>query len=235
MFSDISSPTTEELLTAPRFRRENFSSYLFAPFSRKLQRRVYVYTDTGYDLWVRLESNPKVVRFNERVPKVPVALCNGKATNASPQAISVDSEGIVTVHTIQNVEESAKAATNSGIETSAWKDWAKAHGYQHINWEISALRKNPIELANLDRLLRFASVAGAIPKAELEQALIAELRSVRKMTFAKLVEQFPQADQDEVHAAVATLIIDQKIYSDIDRFRFSMTSELSAYHVPSEA
>jgi hypothetical protein len=102
VISETSSPTTEELLTAPRFRRENFSSFLFAPFSRKLQRRVYIYTDTGYDLWVRLESDPEVVRFNERVPKVPIALGNGKATNTSPQAISINREGVVTVHIIQS-------------------------------------------------------------------------------------------------------------------------------------
>src|SRR3546814_4174424 len=78
------------LLTPQTFKRQKFSSHLYAPFSIKLQRRTYIYTHRGYDLWTQLESCPSVVRYNERVIPVPINCEDGRAATLSPDAASVD-------------------------------------------------------------------------------------------------------------------------------------------------
>lgn len=216
-----------DLLKAPSsFIREDYSSFLFAPFSRKINRRVYLYTPIAYALWVRLECDPNVSQFNERVPKVPIAI-GTKAVNASPRAISVDKERTVTVHSF--VDDLVDDTGSEG-RTSPWSNWAQARGFSHIDWNSDLLGGTPTRLANLKRLLRYVSAAGVIPSPSLRQALLTELRAVRRFTLSKLVEQFPVSDPAEVQAEIARLILDRTIYSDIDRNPLSMITELSAHH-----
>lgn len=216
-----------ELLKPPTsFVRENYSAFLFAPFSRKLNRRVYLYTSDAYALWVRLESDPNVINFNERAPKVPIAI-GTRAVNAAPRAISVKKDKTVIVHSF--VGDLADDALDKG-DASPWTVWASNHGFSHIIWSTQSLQECPIRFANLKRLLRDVSVAGAIPNASLQRAVLSELSAVRRMTLSKLVEQFPLSDPSEVQSEIARLILDNVIYSDIDRNPLSLITELSAHH-----
>lgn len=223
----------EDLLAPQPCARRNYSSHLYAPFSLKLHRRVYLCTHNGYDLWVHLESARDVVRFNERVMPVPLALGNGRASALAPAAVSSHSDGVVAVHTFDrsvDIDEDTQ-----DVKSEAWKKWCDWHGFQHQEWNAAQLQSNPIKLANLKRLLRFASYAGCARNVGLEKSLMAELGNVRKTTFAKLVQQFPQSDPDKVQQSLARLILDQDIYSDIHLSPLSMITEVSAYHeFPSE-
>lgn len=231
MDSSRDGPSLDQLLDPPAsFVREDYSAFLFAPFSRKLNRRVYLYTRGAYALWVRLESDPQVVRFNERLPKVPIAVGNGAAQNASPRAISVDQERLVTIHSFKGDLAIVGQDGGSESETSAWDSWARTRSFMHVIWTSESLRCNPVEHANLKRLLRFVSVPGVFPNPSLQQALLAELSGVRRLTFSKLVELFPVSDPAVVQSEIARLILDRKIFSDIDQNPFSMITEVSAHH-----
>lgn len=216
----------DELLKPPPFVRENYSSFLYCPFSRKLNRRVYLYTQFGYALWVRLESDPSVTKFNERVPKIPIAI-GSRAINKAPRAISVCKAQKPTVHSFAGDlnEEGASAD-----RPCPWADWAIMRGYLHVEWDSESLIGNPIRFENLRRLLRFVSQAGAIPDTRLQDALIAELKVYRRVTISKLIEQFPLSDPAQVESELAGLIVNGSIYSDIDQNPLSLISEVSAYH-----
>ena len=221
------TPSLDELLTPPAsFVREHYEAFLFTPFSRKLRRRVYLYTPNAYDLWVRLESNPLVVKYNERVTKLPISICEGVAKNGSPRAISVDNAREVTVHTF---EDDVFRDEISASGTLAWSNWARIRGFRHMIWNPHSLRSNPVELENLKRLLRFVSVPGVVPNYSLEQSLLAELRGVRRLTYAKLIELFPLSDPAEVAREITRMIIDKKVFSDINRNPFSMITEVSVH------
>lgn len=230
MDADRDNPTLAELLTPPAsFVRENYSAYLFAPFSRKLSRRVYLYTPSAYALWVRLESDPGVAKFNERVSKFPIAIGDGSAKNASPRVISVDQASQVTVHSFNGDLAQVAKDPDTSFTISAWDNWAQLRGFKHIVWTSALLSPNPVELTNLKRLLRFVSAPGVFPDISLQQQLLAELRGVRRLTFSKLVELFPLSDPARVQSEIARLIVDRKIFSDIDRNPFSMITEVSAH------
>lgn len=218
----------DDLLKPPStFVRERYSSFLFAPFSRKLNRRVYLYTHDVYALWVRLESDPNVLKFNERVPDVPITI-GTRAINATPRAISLDKSRIVTVHSF--VGDLVSDDNVGEDKASPWEDWARAQGFSHKSWFPQSLRENSTEFSNLKRLLRYVSRAGLVPNIALQQAVLSELKSVRRIIFIKLVELFPTSDPSEVQIEIARLILDGVIYSDINQNPLSMITELSAHH-----
>lgn len=223
MENDLS---VDDLLVHRPFVREKYSSFLFCPFSRKLNRRVYLYTHDGYALWIKLESEPSVIKFNERVQKVPIAIGN-EAINGAPRAISVSKEQKVTVHTFVGDLNESGASTES---QSPWNKWALRRGFIHVEWDSESLIGNPIKFENLRRLLRYVSQPGAIPQPSLEKVLVSELKAVRRLTLAKLVELFPVSDQAEVESEIARLILDGVIYSDIDQNPLSLITMVSAYH-----
>ena len=216
----------DDLLRPPHFVREHYLSFLYCPFSRKLNRRVYLYTHDVYALWVRLESDPSVTMFNERVSKFPIAI-GDKAINCAPRAISVCIERKITVHSFVGdlIEAGVSAET-----PSPWNQWALKRGFRYIEWNSESLIGNRTRFENLQRLLRFVSQPGAIPDPDLQQRLVAELKSVRHLTLSKLIELFPLSDRAEVESEIARLILDGAIYSDIDENPLSLITEVSAYH-----
>lgn len=218
----------QALLTPTAFKRENFSSFLYSPYSLKLHRRVYFYRHHGYDLWVRLESDLSVIHFNERVSQVPVAFEDGRASLLAPAVVSKHEDGAVVIHTIQRSSD-AKDGTD-GDYSIAWKKWCGLHGFQHREWSAEQLQQNPIELANLKRLLRFVSSPSYVQNEKLENAILAELRNVRKTILANLIQQFPLSDPDEVRQSLCRMILVRKIFSDIHLSSLSMITEVSAYH-----
>lgn len=59
----------DELLKPQNFKRGNYSDHLYAPYSIKLHRRVYVYGHDNYDVWVMLESDPEMLLTTNALQK----------------------------------------------------------------------------------------------------------------------------------------------------------------------
>lgn len=227
--TDLFPPSS--LLNPLPFKREHFKTYLFTPYSLKLHRHVYFYTEDGYDLWVHFESSLNVLQFNERVCAIPLSLSNRKAIVRSPMAASKDKTGRITVHTIARPEEpNSKSSFTISQISDAWKGWCSTNEYDHQEWTKEKLRAQPLLLDNQKRLLRYTSKAGAIRNFSLEESLLRELKLCKKNTFSWLIRQFPSSDSDELKQSLAWLIMDQRIYSDIHIEPFTMLTEISAYH-----
>jgi hypothetical protein len=216
----------KDLLAPEAFKRENFSAHLYAPYSLKLFRRVYLYGHLSYDLWVMLEADPKVKTFNERIKPIPIAISSDTAANLSPDFISVDRDNHVEIHLI-NYELKPE---NNKMKLEAWEAYCLRTGFNLKSWSETDLRRNELELANLKKLLRFTTQIDQGLEYELERSIYSQLQTVRKIIFCKLVEQFPNSDEEVVKAHIAKLIIERKVYSDISFHSFSQLTELSAYH-----
>ena len=120
------------------------------------------------------------------------------------------------------------------MQGSEWVDWCESRGLVHKPWTHEELWTDRLRLDNIDELLRFCAHDGRAIDAKLQDALIAVLRAVRKTTFYELAKQFPAHDSEVVHAEIAQLVIDRRIFSDIDKHPFSMLTELSAHRHPNE-
>lgn len=201
---------------------------LYIPYSRKLRRKTYANGFDEYNLLVLLESDPSIATYNECVPPVPISLSKGRADTDKPTALSVDRAGVVTVHLIPKDEKSL-ADGKVGEGGSPWEDWSEAQGFQFQRWTPSLLEKDPVLLSNLKILLRYVCRPDWVPRTLLEEAVLTRLREHRRITVGGLVSELFSQDRDSVEEVIATLILDRRVYSDINRIAFSQIIEVSAY------
>jgi hypothetical protein len=218
-----------ELLEPQPFKRENFTAHLYAPFSIKLHRRVYLYGHDNYDVWVMLESDPTISTYNERVVKLPMVVDAIKAVNWSPPFISVNRDGSITLHTVIK-DDLPDSESEPKSKLATWTAFCLANGYKYQNWTNDTLNSHKLKIANFKKLLRYTSMAGVVGDYALENQILSEINAVRKIIFSKIINQFPLSDSEEVKASIARLILSNKVFSDLHLFPFSMLTEVSAYH-----
>lgn len=196
--------------------------FLYAPYSRKLGRRAYFYTHDGYQLWLRLEADPNIFRFNERVPKRSIPVTSHLTKEVAPDAVSLNANGRSAIHIIQrNVESEAPKVD--------WAGWAIANDLEFISWTPELLRGKGPYMDNLAQLLRFISRPRRFSDPVLERKVKEELALCRKSTIATLQRQLPAAGPEAVLEVVATLMVDREVFSDIDRYPLSLLTELSLH------
>jgi hypothetical protein len=188
-----------------------------------------------YVLWLRLESDPDVVRFNTEVKPFPVSVSRSNAINAAPRCVSLDSKKQLTIHSFEKIVAPEEQTKPDEIDTSVWREWASARNFAHKSWTAGELFDNEIYTANLGRLLGYVSRPGFVPNTALEDSLLIELRGFRKTTFAKLSQQFSGQDPEIVNESIASLILSRRIFSDISSHPFSMVTMLSAFREVDEA
>ena len=228
------SDALTSLLVPRSFKRENWEAFLYTPYSRKLSRRAYLYTPLGYDLWVHLESDPRIKVFNERVPMVPLTIGGGKAIIAQPDAISVDHSGDATVHeVVRNNQAVGQSETAERLDlemASPWAVWANGQGLTYKQWLPSELRQNTIQLENTKRLLRWVCRPGCVSSPMVEEAVITELKHRRVTTWNVLFRSLGHFEPNGLSSAIVALVLDGRIYSDLHKFYLSQVTELSAFH-----
>lgn len=250
------SDLADEMLEAQLpFKRERATSFLYTPHSPKLNRRVYLYTPRAYWLWVRFETDREIGKFNERPKKVALPLARGCAAMLAPALVTASPDDQLTVHTFAgNVEdadddESAMLevdrarslleprakhpeqvdAIRAGIVTEAWSSWCKSHDFSHHNWTPTEVFEPKMLLRNRAELLRHTSRPGQPFDGNLRKSLLRELSAERSLTVWALKQRLPARPDDEIHAAIAHLILRADVESDIDRHPFSYATRLSAF------
>lgn len=225
------SPLCQELLTPPSpFVREDKKASLYILYSRKLRRRVHVYRRRGYALVVHLEWDTTVYNYNVLVRPHHISMVGEtRASEVAPSAVSLDASGTLTVHTMvrQSPDDDAGGAERFA---DVWPRWCEEHGFKHIAWTPELLLGNAVELENRQQLLRMASRLGVATSLALMDALLAELRRHRTLTFYALARSLPAVDIEATQAAIAALMIDGRIYSTIAFEPFQNATELSAFH-----
>ncbi|MDI1309329.1 MAG: hypothetical protein PSV17_07835 [Methylotenera sp.] len=221
--------SVNDLLTPLPFKREDYTAHLYRPYSIKLHRQVNLFSHHRYDLWVLLETDTEVSKFNERVAKVPIASVNGQAFNATPSFVTLGFDKSVVIHNIINTDES-ESETGTNLKIEAWGKYCSNNNFKHQLWNSKKINANAIELANLKRLLRFTSFAGLEVNNDIENSILDELRNVKKTIYLKVIEYFPQSDPELIKVALSRLIINRKIFSDISLSPLSMLTEVSVYH-----
>ena len=241
MRPEVQTPTAAALLTPPEvFEREQNMAFLFAPHSPKLARRVYLYTPPAYDLWALVESDSDVLRFNERPPRVPIATLDGGALTVPPRFVTQHADKSCHVHswdmTEADVAENEQSQKVKYPSKEAWAAWCETYKFKHTHWEPDTLKANPVHLDNLKRLLRFTTSPNRVRSVDARDAIKAVLQGVRKMRWHSLVTEIARHDPQVVKEEICRLILDNTVYSDLDKFPLSLITVLSIHaHGLSEA
>lgn len=214
-------PSVEELLRPPdSFARELPTMTLRRPFSPKLRRKLSLYGERPYCLWVALESNPEIADFNLQVLRIPMITGRG-CRNVSPAGISVARSGEIVIHAYER-RGGRRAHTD-------WRSWSERMGFGYVGWSSVDLVPNLTAFENKCRLIRFISVPDEIPDPQLADRIFVELRSVRKVNLAWLAQQFCGQEEAAVYGCIAKMILDARIYSDINARPLGKLTEVSAY------
>ena len=230
------SPLAEQLLKPPAlFKRENFRSFLYVPYSRKIHRRIYCYGEDQYNLWVFLESDCQIGFFNERVPDVPISI-EGRVKQLAPSFVAQMRDKSIVVHIVlfeglpgQNGDSVAEILEISIFE-NALNSWATEHKFSVKIWTRELLHANQIRLENLKRLLRYVCVPQPPPLASTKELIYMALRQSRKATIDSLLHSLSTIDDETIMAGLAGMILDGTCYSDIDFFPWHYSTELSVHH-----
>lgn len=218
-------PSLKVLLQPRPFTRENYSSYLFKPYSAKLMRLAHLYTQPSYDLWAMIESDPDIRTYNEMVPPIAMSFDPGTVTHAMVHFVTVTHSNVVTVHTI-SAEGGRKHIEDKRLGLNKF---CNKHQFQYKDWTQEELNTNPTEIANLKILLRYTTREDMNNKF-LEEQLINQIRLVRKIILHQIIQQMPKHDPEEVKTSLFRLILDRRLFSDIHRQRLSLLTEVSAHH-----
>ena len=224
--SSYEEPTADELLRVPEtFERQRWHTDLYAPYSPKTKRRVYAYGRRGRALFLRLEAEPLVRRFNISVREVPLVV-GDLVKSIAPAAISLDHENQVSIHTFSDVVEEPMDPAHP-LPASPWNGWCQTRGWRLIEWTPAALLGPEIELENWEILLRYLSVPGRAPNRPLEDALRLTLAADIEMTWNRLAKQFPREKPETVHECIAALILERRVHADIAARTVSLLTRLS--------
>jgi hypothetical protein len=203
--------------------RQHPTAHLYAPYSIKLHRRVYLYTHIKYELWVIFESDPNIISFNENVSKLPIVV-NGMASNKSPLFLTRTENKSVTVHVAIDSKDD-----ENGIE-SAWIQFSSQKGFLFKNWNKDEFTSRKMRISNYKKLLRYTSSLTAEDNYSLESRIITFLESHRKNTLINVIREFPSTDPEVVKISLARLILNNKVLSDLDIYPLNMLTEVSIYH-----
>lgn len=218
-------PTSEELLSWPAFSREQWTAFLYRPYSLKERRSLVIYGHPSFSLWTRLETDPQVLRLNFQVPTISLAV-DGTVQSASPAAVSLSRDKNLTVHVLADDPDDSAAPAGSSL-LGSWRDWCKRQGFELRSWTPTLLWRNAVHAANLEELLRRTSASGQIVNHEVQALLLDRLRFDRKMTIRRLLTELASIDYEELVTAAFCLIHDRRVESDIENKRLSMLTTLS--------
>lgn len=191
------------------FKRSHPTAFRFQPYSRKIRRRLNIYTPIVYDLWVRIEWDASIANFNERVGEISIGCLNGKVFKFRPRMVTVTKAGKCVVHTLSATESEENANVRESIE-----NWANTHHITHKVWTPEEIRSNPIEIENYKQLYAYISSPETIVSPALREKVFHVLRRYRQTTLDDLVSAVVDASSEQVLQIVAEQIMQRALYTD---------------------
>lgn len=229
-------PLQDLLLPRESSKRERPKAFLYEPYSPKMYRRIYCYTHHVYDLWALIEADQHIIKFNERVPAIPVANAD-KVEHFVPSLFSQGRDGSFVAHVIEGTDEDdgssldmTKQSTGGASKRQAIELWGTQNNCQIEYWTATRLRNNPVHLANIKQLLCYISNPDYVPSAAIQEAIVRVLRQSRAATVDHVIRMLSQMDDAEIMREIATLILDGNCSSDITKYPFHYSTELSVFH-----
>lgn len=216
--------------------RKRASSCLFAPYSPKNHRRHYCYTLPAYDLWVELEWDHAIAEYNEAPSAIEIPASTDASFRIQPAAVSRTKGDLYAIHLIVGDETSSSdggastAATQEDPTSGVLTKWAQEAGAIVKTWTAKDLAEPLILHENKKMLLRHVSVEEFLPPLSVQESLKEEIRRHRTVTVDSVLEAMVGCDESVVLSAVALALKEKRCHSDIHRYPFHYSTELSIHH-----
>ena len=243
-----------QLLTPCKFvirsMHKAFLNFLPSPTS---QHEVYMESRTAYALCKRLECDPKVIRFNFAVCELTLTIGTEKI-KFKVKAVSEDPDGQLTAHWWSTaevkaaIEDAVSAVENHGVPPKQTKarrkrsalgksdaasisiisEWCKRHRVVLKVWSIYDLEHFELLTERLCQVLPFANPA--IRDDGHKSDVYLQLVGKRSWTIAAILQARKEEEEPKVLAAVARLILEARLFTDLHVNDFSKATEVSVFH-----
>lgn len=229
-------PNIEELFVESRpLKREKNSTNLYIPYSRKAGRDVHCYGHKTYDLWAHLEADPCVLRLNEQLNRISL-VAGRQVVHVSPQFITksrIEKCEYLLLHFFSDCANNDVDGANGQLPIEVREilaGWASQRGIEIVYWDDALLQRDSIHLENKKRLLRYVCSPSKVVAASVMNSVLSVLGNVRKITLGALLTSVSSNCDDETISAVAELILNERCYSDIDKYPLHLATEISIHY-----
>lgn len=215
------------------FKRRHPKAYRYTPYSQKIMRRLDLYTLPVFDLWIHIEWNRKILKFNERVQKLMIPGDAGKILNLTPAIVTVDENETICIHMLSGSNEDATARSLYTVDTAQFPyvtAFANNYRLEVATWTPEKIYANPVELDSWKQLLRYFSGPDLVVPPALRDQIATLLKRTRKTTITALLESLPDEDPDWVMLALAMMLRDGLVYADFGQFPLGYATEISIFH-----
>lgn len=191
--------------------RQNGMAYSHRPFSPKLSRRVKIYTPFGYDHWVTVEIDSKIIRYNEDPPTQQIPFKN-RLVSQNFEMVCQSVAGQVILRRLVKTEVDKHELD---IRQSL-AEWADKSGLIVENIDKSVLIKEQLRIDNWKHLLLFIDAARSDISPRLEGLLLAFVIKTAGVTLGHLQVEFSDWDKTVVVASIGRLLIGQKVTAKLN-------------------
>lgn len=215
------------------FKRRHPKAYRYTPYSQKIMRRLDLYTLPVFDLWIHIEWNRKISKFNERVQKLAIPGDAGQILNLTPALVTVDENETICIHMLAGAIEDSTARSLYTVDTVQLPyvtAFAKNYQLEVATWAPEKIYANPVELDGWKQLLRYSCGPDLIVTPALRDKVATLLKRTRKTTIVALLESLPDEDPDWVMRALAVMLQDGLVYADFGQFPLGYPTEISIFH-----
>ena len=215
------------------FKRRNPKAYRYTPYSRKIMRRLDLYTPPVFDLWIHIEWDRKISKFNERVQKLMIPGDAGQFLNLTPAIVTVDENEKICIHVLSGGIEDITARSLYTVDSNQLPyvtAFAKNYRLEVATWTPEKIYANPFELDGWKQLLRYFSGPDLIVQPALRDKVATLLKGTRKTTITALLESLPDEDPDWVMRALAVMLQDGLVHADFGQFQLGYATEISIFH-----
>lgn len=214
------------------FKRQNPKAFRFSPYSRKAKRTLDIYTPLAFDLWIHCEWDIGVKDINERVNELTFPGEGCTLLKVRPSMVTVNYDGHISIHLISSPSygELTNNYTAFNEKTRSLQLYLDRYSIALSVWTSEILRKNPIELENWQQLLAYTIRPGLVISPAFREKILLVIKQARKITIRALLEGLPDEDPEWVMRALAILLQESFINSDIAQHLLSDATELSVYH-----
>lgn len=243
----------DTLLTpVPFSKRQNNVAFLcFVPSPTNSDEAVFE-GRTAYALRTRLETSLSEIAFNFACAEQLLTEEGTDAIKFRPRAVSKGRDGTITVHwwdpdeVRKAIETAVKAATDdeslfpkprskkpiknrqSAATVTLISEWCKRHGFKLKVWSVYDLEHLDDEIEGLSQLVPYDNYAIKNPKTKHDLEL--HLATRRTWTIGGILQARKTQEEAYVLGAIASLVLDGTLYSDLRTHPLSKATEVSLYH-----
>ena len=214
------------------FKRRFPKAYRYTPYSRKILRRLDLYTHFAFSIWIHLEWDKTISNFNERVAQLTVPCDGSDVIKLTPAFCTIDHLNSVCIHFLSADNNNASCKGLYTIEEKYRQNLLEFSEKYKIGlnvWNKESMYANAIEFDSKKQLLRYLCIPDQVVPNDIRSRILEILKRTRKTTIDALISDLKKDDPEWVVRSLAYMLQQHMVFSDIKKYPLSYATEISVF------